>query len=446
MYWRSFFLLAFIVASIAAIAEERPNLVLYVADDWGINDAGCYGNTAIQTPGLDALAEHGVRFTNAFSTCASCSASRSVILSGMHTHSNGMYGHAHSTHHFSSFDTVESLPNLLRDAGYRTMCAGKYHVAQEEVYHFDEYIGVKAPEEMADLCTDFIKNNDAPFFLYFCTVEPHRPFKREGSREYDPAEVIVPDYLPDIPEVREELAQYYGSVERADRGLVRLQEMLKAAGKWENTVILFISDNGIAFPGAKTNLYEPGIHLPLVLRDPSQEKQGGENKNMVSWLDITPTLLDYADAVPEKPKYQGRSFRGIIGAKNAKGWDKVYASQTFHEITMYYPMRVVRTNQYKLIWNIAHRLEYPFASDLWDSITWQAMMKKDSGTLYGPRSIDTYIHRPEFELYDVRNDAQESRNLAENPEFKAVLEALRSDLQKFQQETGDPWYIKWQHE
>jgi N-sulfoglucosamine sulfohydrolase len=167
---------------------------------------------------------------------------------------------------------------------------------------------------------------------------------------------------------------------------------------------------------------------------------------MVSWLDITPTLLDFAHAVPEKPKYQGRSFKDIIGNKATEGWDKIYASQTFHEITMYYPMRVVRTDQYKLIWNIAHRLEFPFASDLWDSLTWQAMLKKTPDTLYGPRTIDAYIHRPEFELYDMQNDPKESRNLAENPEFKAVLDGLRADLQNFQQETGDPWYIKWQHE
>ncbi|MCL5270966.1 MAG: sulfatase, partial [bacterium] len=277
---------------------RRPNVLLYVVDDQGTDDAGCYGNPVIRTPGLDALAADGVRFTNAFCTTASCSASRSVILTGLHNHANGQYGHAHAYHHFSSFANVVSLPAMLGAAGYRTALAGKCHVAPDAVYKFDDYvdrdfIGHESPEAMAEKMRDFIgADSDRPFFLYFCTREPHRPFWRDGSTPVDPKDVIVPPYLPDTPECRAELARYYMSVERADKGLARLTRILKETGRWDDTLVIFISDNGIAFPGAKTTAYDPALRLPCVVRNPFGKARGAVNHAMISWADLTPTILD----------------------------------------------------------------------------------------------------------------------------------------------------------
>src|SRR5574340_835554 len=288
-----------------ALAQEGPgqkprNVLLYVADDLGRDMAGCYGNPVVKTPGLDRLAAEGVRFTHAYCTTASCSASRSVILSGLHNHANGQYGHQHAVHHFASFPTVQSLPVLLAEAGYRTASIGKFHVAPEEVYHFQQYFKGNAPAQMAGNCRAFITESDRqPFFLYFCTSEPHRPFRREGSRPVDPKDVIVPPYLPDTAECREELAQYYGSIERGDRGLVRLIEILKETGRWDNTLVVFLSDNGAPFPGAKTTLYDPGMHLPCVVRDPWAKQRGVISDAMVTWADVAPTILDFAGATPK---------------------------------------------------------------------------------------------------------------------------------------------------
>ena len=429
--------------------NKKRNILLYVVDDQGTTDAGCYGNQVIRTPGLDQLAEEGVRFTNAFCTTASCSASRSVILSGQHNHANGQYGHQHGYNHFSSFSNVKTLPVLLEEAGYRTACAGKYHVAPQEVYRFQHFLKRKDPPQMADDCRDFITGSgdseERPFFLYFCTTEPHRDFNRVGSDPVDPEDVIVPPYLPDSPECREELAQYYGSVQLADKGLLRLIEILKDTGHWEDTLVLYISDNGIAFPGAKTTLYEPGMQLPCVVRNPFQGGRGKVSEAMISWADITPTILDYAGALPEKPWFHGRSFLEALEEGNPSGWDEVYASHTFHEITMYYPMRVVRTRKHKLIWNIAHELEYPFASDLYASKTWQGVLSRGD-THYGKRTVEAYLHRPEFELYDLEHDPHEVRNLAEDPNHAKVLADLKTKLRSFQERTNDPWILKWEYE
>jgi N-sulfoglucosamine sulfohydrolase len=428
---------------------QKPNVILFVADDHGTDDAGCYGNPVIKTPGLDTLAREGTRFTHAFCTTASCSASRSVILTGLQNHATGQYGHEHGYNHFVSFPNIESLPVLLQAAGYRTASMGKYHVAPEQVYHFQHYLGDtpgRAPEQMAEDCRTFIAaKENKPFFLYFCTTEPHRPFLREGSDTFDPEDVIVPPYLPDIPQCRSELAEYYGSVQRADKGLLRLIEILKETGRWDDTLIIYISDNGIAFPGAKTTVYEPGIRLPCVVRNPFTRKKGIVTNAMVTWADITPTILDFAQALPEKPNFHGRSFLSILEKENPEGWDEIYASHTFHEITMYYPMRVVRTRRYKLIWNIAHKLDYPFASDLLASSTWQAVLKSGD-KVYGKRSIEAYIHRPKFELYDLKNDPHEINNLADDPNHAQILQELKEKLKAFQKRTKDPWILKWNYE
>ncbi len=431
------------------------NIVLFVADDHGTEAFGAYGNPVVATPRLDALAADGVRFTHAFATTASCSASRSVLLSGVHNHRNGQYGHEHEYHHFSAFPNVRSLPVRLAEAGYRTARGGKYHVAPESVFKFDQTVTLPAVE--AFITADPAK----PFFLYYATNEPHRPFNHDPEDRVDPAKVIVPAWLPDIPEVREELALYYASVRRVDKAFGRLVDTLKKTGAYDNTLIIYLSDNGAAFPGSKTNVYEPGIRLPLVVKAPGAARRGSVSSAMVSWVDITPTVLDVAGItlpaprptapvapgqfVNETPPLQGRSFRAALEQPELAGWDEVYASHTFHEITMYYPMRMVRTRTHKLIWNIAHPLPYPFASDLFASKSWQGALTRQLPT-FGTRSRQAYVQRPQFELYDLERDPLEATNLAADPGHAALLSQLQGKLRTFQERTGDPWVNKWKYE
>lgn len=458
-------------------ANKPGNVILYVVDDQGTGDAGCYGNPVVNTPGLDYLAENGTRFENAFCTTASCSPSRSVILSGLHSHANGMFGLNHAVHNFQSFENFESLPMRLSDNGYRTLSAGKYHVSPEETYKFDQRISFNwaqnkkgewypgdTPEQLAEKCKNFIDaDNNQPFFVYFCTYAPHRPFWRQGAEKIEPEDVIVPDYLPDIPECREELAKYYMSIEKADAGLVKLIEILKETGHWEDTLIIYISDNGSPFPGGKTTVYEPGIKLPCVVRDPAAGKKGIVSNAMISWTDIMPTILEYAgieyetnkyeqievpeyiefnNSKPSNEKLHGSSFLSLLSLKNPEGWDEIYASHSFHEVYMYYPMRVVREQRFKLIWNIAHRLQYPMASDLYHSKTWQAVLDRNLED-YGKRKIEKYLHRAEFELYDLKTDPDETENLADSPDFKDKFEELKRKLKAFQVKTEDRWINKW---
>ena len=448
------------------INNNRPNIILFVADDHGTDALGAYGNPIIKTPNLDKLAQEGTKFNNAYCTSASCAASRSVILSGKFGHATGSYGHVHDYHHFSTYDSIKSLPVLLSKVGYETARIGKYHVAPEKVYHFDKVLEAdpRNTVEMAEASAEVLKS-DKPFFLYFCTDDPHRghPFepdpwdtpnsfgnKKDGYKDvetitYKPEEVLVPAFLPDTKQTREEIAEYYQSVSRIDQGFGKLMQMLKETGKADNTIVFYISDNGMAFPGAKTTVHEPGIKLPCIIKDPTKDAKGLTSDAMISWVDLTPTILDMAKVDFDKSNFHGKSFYDIIGKEKVEGWNEVYASHTFHEITMYYPMRVVRSDNYKLIWNIAYPLEYPFASDLWASSTWQAIYKNDI-EYFGPKTVKEYLFRPEFELYDLEKDPNESNNLANNKEHLEVLESMKDKMKVFQTKTQDPWMIMWSHD
>lgn len=450
------------------MADSRPNIVLMVADDHG-RDTNCYGNPAIKTPNLDGLAKEGVVFKNSFCTTASCAASRSVILTGVQNHTNGTYGHTHGCHHFACFDDVVTLPALLNKAGYKTARVGKTHYAPESIFPFQE--GHPAGKfgrddvRMSEGCRELIKG-DKPFFLYWCSHNPHRsggkveshpckpdkfgnpdkPFPDDEEMPYKDDEIFVPSYLPDTAEVRAELAQYCQSTSRLDRGVGRLMQILKDEGKYDNTVVIYISDNGAAFPGAKTTLYEPGMNLPCIVRSPLHQNRGTVCDGLVTWADLTPTILDFAEAYNNPKAFYGRSFKDIIDQESPKNWrDEVCVAHTFHEITNYYPMRVVRAKKYKFIWNIAHPLTYSSASDLWSSASWQGALK-DGLEKYGRRNIDAYLHRQRFELYDLENDPDEIINLAGKPEYTSIVEEFCEKLKAFQKETKDPWLHKWEYE
>jgi N-sulfoglucosamine sulfohydrolase len=486
-------------------AAER-NVLLVITDDESPT-LGCYGDPVAVTPAIDAIARDGLVFRNALATTASCSASRSVVLSGLHNHRNGQFGHQHHYHKFASFHDVVSmaLPRVMARAGYRTAQIGKYHVAPETVYHFETYLqgNERNAVAMAEACRGFLTqtSDERPFFLYFATSDPHRGGGKDedsqlelkpdlfgnkphdgahpGIKEvfYDPAQVPVPHFLPDTPETREELAQYYQSCSRVDSGVARLVQILKEADLYDKTLIVFTSDHGMAFAGGKTTVYEGGLRVPLVVRDPYQSQRGVASDALVSHVDITPTLLDYAGGLdresggPKDPldpasfwkergealtenrdgnqkftAYHGKSWLPCLADPQQPHHETLFASHTFHEIQMYYPMRVVRDKHYKLIWNIAYPLPYPFASDLWAASSWQAQWAKGKEAPYGNMTVGRYIQRPQFELFDIAADPHETTNLADSEGHRGVLETYKAKLKAMQAALDDPWIMKWDYE
>ncbi len=459
--------LAFALALALPAPAAPKNVLLLVADDLGLQ-VGCYGDKVAKTPNIDALAKSGTRFMHAFASVASCSPSRATLLTGMPTHQCGQYGLAHATHNQHSFRTVRGLPALLGPAGYRSGVIAKLHVQPKEVFPFDVEIGGNGrnPVQIAEQAKKFFaESGDKPFFLLVGFTDPHRAakgFANDGKYpdsvpavKFDPKTVPVPYHLPDTDEVRAELAEYYQSIARLDHGVGLVLKELEAAKQLDNTLVIFLSDNGIPFPGAKTTLYDAGVHLPLLIRKPGQ-KAGVACSAMASWTDLAPTILDWCGVKPapvgkKDAPLPGRSLLPLLEQEKAEGWDRVFGSHQFHEVTMYYPMRMVRTRTHKYILNLAHPLEYPFASDLWGSDMWQGVLKRRDKFM-GQREVRSFLHRPKEEFYDVSKDPNELNNLMLDAKWLAVpsnqvlVGAHKSWLADWRKKTLDPWLIKDEHE
>lgn len=437
-------LIALSLVVFCAPAWAAPkNVLLIIADDMGL-DGGCFGNPAVATPNLDKLAGEGTRFANAFATVASCSPSRAVLLTGLYTHQNGQYGLQHGAHNQVTRANVRSLPKILGESGYRTAIVGKNHVGPQTVYNYETVLK-PGGRGMVRAAGEFMAAKDErPFFLLVGFHEPHRAKVGFGNdaknaakptRTYDPATTKVPPFLPDTPEVRADVADYYTAIDRLDQAVGQLLVELDEAGRRDDTLVIFVSDNGMPFPGAKTNVYDAAIRLPLIVRAPGAGKSGVVSKAMVSWIDVAPTVLEFTDA-PAPQNLPGRSLLPIVEQDDAPNRDAVFASHVFHEITMYYPMRAIRTRTHKLIWNLAAPLPYPIAGDIVRSPSWQTILK--SGAM-GGRTRDGYLHRAEFELYDIASDPHELMNLAADPAQAKLLQDLKSQLMAKLKETNDPW-------
>ncbi len=433
------------------------NVLLLIADDLG-RMLGCYGEKAVTTPHIDALAAAGTRFDMAFTSTASCSASRSVIYTGLHTHENGQYGLHHDNHHFMTFDHVETAPALFNRLGHLTGIIGKIHVGPPSVYPWSvrEESATRNIGWVARRAETFFrqaKREDRPFFLTIGFVDPHRDMTRGGfgneeeldpdveRRQYAPEKVTVPPFLPDIEEVRRELSAYYSSVHRLDQGVGRVLAALRAAGLADDTLVCFLSDNGAPFLNSKTTLYDAGVHLPLIMRVPG--RQGGvANPNLVSFADVLPTFLDWAGWQGGEGARRGRSVLPILEETALlPDWQIVFGSHTFHEITNYWPTRFLRTPRYKYHRNVAWKLDFPFSGDLYGSLSWEGMRNR-SPVMIGQRSLENYIRRPAEELYDLEADPDEVRNLANDPDHMERLFDLRTRMERWQRETGDAWLFR----
>ncbi|KAL6832238.1 alkaline-phosphatase-like protein [Trichoderma camerunense] len=441
----------------------KKNILLVIADDMG-KSLGCYGDSTISTPNIDQLASEGTLFDNAFASTASCSGSRSVIYTGLHTHQNGQYGLEHSNHHFMTFDNIDTAPKLFNDVGYQTGIIGKIHVGPNHVYPWE--VRRESPTrdvswvaEQADLFFQSAKDDPRPFFLTVGFMDPHRDSTRGGfgngdesvsgpDATYDPAKITVPSFLNDIPEVRQEMAEYYRSVGRVDRGFGSIMEALKKAGFINDTLVVLTSDNGPPFLNSKTTLYDAGVRLPLIIRNP-QGKPGLKNPNIISFIDLLPTFLDWAghgsttSSASTSPPRLGRSILPIIDETNTHDdWTKVFGSHTFHEVTNYYPTRFMRTSRYKYHRNIAWKLDFPFSTDLYASLSWEGIRNSQFPVKVGERSLEAYIRRPPEELYDMQEDQREVVNLADRPEYRELLLGFRKELEDWQRMTKDAWLVR----
>ena len=408
--------------------SERPNILVVILHDLG-KHLSCYDPDLPSTPNITRIGEEGVVFDRHFSTCPLCSPARASIQTGRYPHSNGMNGLTHRG--FGLNYDEKCLPQYFNEAGYHTALYGLQH----EVHAGPERLGYqeirarpqysqKCLEIMPHACRFLQRDHERPFFLSLGFSEVHRDFKYEYGRPIDHAKVKVPPYLPDCPEVREDLADFYGMVQVVDRGMRDLLDTLDRTGLADNTLVIFTTDHGAAFPRAKSTLYDPGINVTLLARWPGTIKPGGRIKGLTSHVDILPKLLEVT-GVECPPRVQGRSFAQLLSDPSGPGRECVFAEKSWHG-NEYDPMRCVRTDRFKYIENFTQGFLYQSPLDIKRGLC---------GKVVEPLRRKA---RPMAELYDVQDDPDEMTNLAGKPRVEEVESQLRNRLHEWMNRTGDP--------
>lgn len=391
----------------------------------------CYGWSSVSSDHLNQLANNGIRFENSFCTAPQCSPSRATLYTGRYAHSNGMFGLAHHPFSWRLHDDEVYLARHLQVAGYETAHIGIQHVTDWDedavkALGFDHVLpGHLAPEVAASVIQFLERPHNRPFFLNIGFFEPHRD--SQGGFKVAPPDdskgVVLPPYIPDTPEARQEFIELQGVIKQMDAAIGEIMAALQRLDLLHDTWVIFTTDHGLAMPRAKCTMYDPGIRTALIMFAPSLGLTGGKIADQfVSHVDMLPTILEGLN-LPIPDTVQGQSYWSLLQNTVYTPREAVYAEKTFH--TDYEPQRMIRTEHYKLIWNAeVDIINVP--ADIMHS------------PIY-PQMIDELtVERPPFELYDLRTDPDEMNNLAGNPEYAQIEDDLRQRLLAWMQETNDP--------
>ncbi len=424
--------LAVLLTALALDASaQATNILIFIADDQGEGDLSAYGHPVLRTPNVDRLAREGMRFDNAFLTISSCSPSRSSILTGRYPHSTGA-----EDLHMPLPSDQRTIARRLRDEGYYNLSVGKWHLGEEEQRHWDVVVDCPGRETAQQAVQALAERpKDRPFFFWVASKDPHRPFD-EGAiaTPHDPAQVVVPPYLPDHPLIRRDLALYYDEVTRFDAHVGEVLKELEHQGVLDQTLIVYVSDNGMPFPRAKTTLYDSGIRTPLIVRLPGDVPAGAVQKGLFSMVDLAPTLLDMAGFDLESA--QGRSQAAMFRDTEVQGREAIYAEANWHDFEQF--TRAVRTERFLLVRNYYWQRPLWNSVDSINSITWAGYLAEQrAGRLTAAQESLFREPRPYEELYDLQVDPMSLRSVAENPRYSSALNRLRSMLDNWRVETDD---------
>jgi arylsulfatase A-like enzyme len=432
----------------AAPADERPNILFALADDWAWPHAGVYGDKVVKTPTFDAVAADGMLFSHAFCVAPSCTPSRAAILTGQASHRLEESGNLWSILR----KKYDCYPDLLEAAGYHVGFTRKGWGPGS----LDGSGRTRNPAGpfYKDFAT-FLHSVPAgkPFCFWFGSHDPHRPYVKgsgvsSGMRLED---VFVPPYLPDSPEVRSDICDYYFAVQRYDREVGTILKLIEAAGKLNNTMVVMTGDNGWPFPRAKANLYDAGTRQPLAVRWPARVKPGRKSDAFISFQDLAPTFLQAAGLEPAAAM-TGHSFLDLLTGTSTVGRDRVFLERERHANVrrgnLGYPCRAVRTREFLYIRNF-HPERWPAGDpQMWKAVgpfgdidggpSKELVLKGLDDNVLGRFFQLACGKRPHEELYDVRQDPYELTNLADRPEYAQTKRTLTKSLDEWMRTTNDP--------
>ena len=408
---------------------QRDNVLIVHWHDLG-RYLGAYGHADVSSPRLDQLAAEGILFTRAHATAPLCSPSRGSLFTGRYPQSNGLLGLAH--HGWEYRAGVRTLPHLMSVSGWHTTLFGMQHETSFPArLGFDEYdVSNSYCEYVVERAVGWLRDAPPhPFLLTAGFFEAHRPYPRERYEPADPDALRLPDYLPDLPDVREDLADFYGSISVADAAVGQLIDALAEIGLDRSTWVVFLTDHGPALPRAKSTLYDAGTGIAMIVRPPTRHQTTGRvYDDLFSGVDLVPTVLDLL-GLPIPDDVEGLSHAAnvldaISHSVPVRG--EVYTTKTYHD--SFDPIRAIRTKEFSYIENYATRPLLDLPLDIEESAPGRAVAPLSAAP------------RPARELYDLRTDPTEQNNLltgAVSSEAEAIASEMALLLNDWRLKTND---------
>lgn len=429
---------------------DKPNILFILTDDQGFSDASALGNSLLETPNIDRLAEESLRFTNAFTSTAMCVPSRTTLYTGLHPMRHGAH-----PNHAPLRPGIPTVADYLEELGYKVGLIGKVHVNPIDSFGFHymkelldfAWDSLLTPLEMRKAMKALGSEGD-PFALFVCISNPHTPWPADWSG--DPANIQLPDYLYDNTATREALSRYFAHVEIADRKVGEVLEVARELDLLEAMVVFFSSDHGAEFVHGKYNLYDAGIKVPFFVRWPGVTAPGSECEALVQFVDVVPTFIDIAGGAPVD-SLDGASILPLLEDPLLDHHEYIFATSSKDGDKTDYPITAIRSADYKYLVNPEYSETY--TSWITDStlgnnwpgydrhygywLTWLKAAEEDPAAAV---LVGNYLHRPAEELYDLRVDPDELHNIANDPAMAGVKAELRKRLEEWMIRQGDVHY------
>jgi uncharacterized sulfatase len=422
--------------SAVAAAQTNPNIVLIIADDCRYQDLGCYGSKDAVTPNIDRLADEGLKFDRFFQATAMSSPTRHCLLTGIYPVRSGAY-----PNHTFIKDGITTLPQYLKDAGYRVALQAKRHIAPEKAFPF-EYLGKSNEHVDIQRIEPFIADAAAKkeaFFLYVASHDPHSPWTRGDRSLFDANKLTLPPYLVDTEETREAYVNYLAEINQLDTDVGKVDALIKKYGLEKNTVFIFTSEQGHSFPFAKWTCYDAGLHTAFIIRWDGVVKPGSTTDAMCEYVDVTPTLVDIAGGNTPK-NIDGKSFLNVIKGKAKSFKEYTYSAHTTRGIIQgseYYGIRSVRSAKFSYTMNLSPEAEFKNVATTDRDAIWKSWLESAETDEFARQQLWKYQHRPAEEFYDIVNDPFQMNNLINDPQYAKDIKMLRSKLLAWMKQQGD---------
>ncbi len=459
-------MLAFVAAGVSLFAAEEiqavksktpqspPNFILMIADDMTYSDLGLYGSKNVETPRLDSLASQGMKFDHCYNAIAMCVPTRNMLYSGLFPARTGSY-----RNHTYSYPTTISMVQYFRRLGYRVGLSGKHHVGPRTSFPFEDVPGLteNCVSATDDYSFEHIKqfmtrDRNQPFFLVAGFVQPHVPWTMGDSSVFDPEKLELPPHWADTPETRRSYAKYLAEVAFLDKQVGELLDIVDETGLHDNTVVIFLSEQGAQFPGAKWTCWEQGLHAGAIVRWPGVVKPGAVSDALIQYVDFAPTMLDIARSAGAKrigsPKrydldeldMDGRSFQKVLRGEAAEHGTYAYGIHNNIPEGNAYPIRSVRTKDFAYVRNLTPDVPYfvkfvQASPDQEYYPSWR--LAAEEGQDRAKKAISRNENRPAEEFYDLRNDPWEMKNLVDDPQHQERIAELRQALDEWMRQQND---------